>query len=64
MRGNFQRQPLEAVPDSVEHRLRQAFPEIDLKKIAEGSTIFNEHNLAEKWNATVRSIQFWVDLSQ
>lgn len=48
---------------TVDQRLKAAFPEIDLEDIAKSSSTLNSHNLAEKWDATVRSIQFWVDLS-
>lgn len=49
---------------TVDLRLRRAFPEVDFEAIARNSNTLNAHNLAEKWDATVRSMQFWVDLSR
>lgn len=48
--------------DTVDERLRAAFPEINLELIARKSTTLNAHNLGEKWDATVRNMQWWVDL--
>lgn len=48
---------------TVDQRLREAFPEVNLEEIARHSQTLNAHNLTEKWEATVRAVQFWVDLS-
>lgn len=47
---------------SPSDRLREAFPEIDFKKIVERGA-FNQHNLDEKWEALGRQVQWWIDLS-
>ena len=50
---------------NVEERLKKAFPEIDLEKMMDDSgTINNRHNLTEKWNATVRNIEYWLGLAE
>lgn len=49
---------------SVEERLKAAFPEIDIDKLAEESSTLNRHNLVEKWNATVRAVQYWINLAE
>ena len=46
----------------VEQRLKEAFPEIDIQVLAEKSSTLNEHNLREKWGATVRALEYWVNL--
>lgn len=47
---------------TVEQRLKHAFPEVDLDQLADNG-VYNRFNLQEKWQATVRSVQQWVDLA-
>lgn len=49
--------------NSVEQRLKAAFPEIDLDAIANRVPTLNAHNVAEKWAYTVRQIEYWVNLT-
>lgn len=46
---------------TVDERLREAFPEIDIDQMAESSGPNNRHNLLEKWAATVRTVQWWLE---
>lgn len=63
MRTNTNRRLHVVASDTVEQRLKRAFPEVNLDRLAERSSTLNAHNIAEKWDATVRSVQFWVDLA-
>lgn len=65
MRANTRPNHLRVIRETtVEQRLRAAFPEVDLEKIASRSPTLNAHNLGEKWDATVRQVQWWIDISQ
>jgi hypothetical protein len=51
-----------AVPQSVDSRLRKAFPEVDFKKIVDRGA-FNDHNIQEKWDSLVRQVEWWVQIA-
>lgn len=64
MRTSAQRRSLRVVTnESVETRLRAAFPEIDLNDLATKTPTLNAYNVGEKWAFTVRTVEFWVDLA-
>lgn len=53
------------VKRDVEARLMRAFPEIKLDRLAKArGMVNNHHNLNEKWQSTVRSVEYWVAMAE